>query len=218
MALPAPAVATAGLWSSLSTRGGPRVLEEADTFLKQGEILKKLALSATAFAIAVLTNAPVVQAQTPSVLKMVQLGAAGGSAIPLSDFGNGYSSGYNLTGILGVNPTGMPLGLRFDAAYNQFPAKGGIKINAKVASFSGNAVFSVPGAQVSPYLIGGIGYYHTSSSVAGTSASNNVGFNGGAGLSVPLTGFSVFLEARYHHYSDNGTAVSFIPITVGVLF
>jgi opacity protein-like surface antigen len=161
-------------------------------------------------------------AQAATVLKPVQLGVALGGAIPLSDFGKTYSTGYNFTGTIGFNPTGMPIGFRFDGAYNQFGSKGTPKVNAKIASVTGSVVFSMTGTpEVTPYLIGGVGYYHSSSSISGTKASNNFGFNAGGGIKVPLSGFNVFAEARYNHFNDNGAtikSVGYVPITVGVMF
>ncbi len=157
-------------------------------------------------------------AQVPTILKPVEIGFAGGASIPLSDFGKNFSTGYNLLGTVGINPTGFPLGLRFDAAYNDFSAKSVSSIKAKIASISGNVVYSMQSVGITPYLIGGIGYYRSSSSVAGTSATNNFGFNAGGGVKLPLTGFSVFAEARYNRFSETGGSTSFVPVTVGVMF
>lgn len=169
------------------------------------------------------------KAQVPTILKPVEIGFAGGAAIPLSDFGKSFSTGYNLTGTVGINPAGFPMGLRFDAAFNQFSVKSiacaqfvgntcPSKTNAKIADFSGNVVYSLPSPGITPYLIGGIGYYRVSSSVAGSSSSSHVGFNAGGGVKIPLTGFSVFGEARYNRFSETGGSTSFVPVTVGVMF
>ena len=181
--------------------------------------VKRFSISAALILCATLGTATSAGAQAATVLKPVQLGVALGGAIPLSDFGKGFSTGFNFTGTLGFNPVGLPVGFRIDGAYNQFGAKGASTIKAKIADVSGNVVFSMTGTpEVTPYLIGGIGYYHTSSSVAGSTSSNNVGFNVGGGLKVPLSGFGVFVEARYNHFTDNSVTTSFVPITVGVMF
>lgn len=181
--------------------------------------MKRFSIAAAVILSATVGAAASAGAQAATVLKPVQLGFALGGAIPLSDFGKSFNTGYNLTGTLGFNPTGMPVGFRIDAAYNQFGAKGVTSTNAKIADVSGNVVFSMTGTpEVTPYLIGGIGYYHTSSNIAGSSSTNDVGFNVGGGLKVPLSGFNVFVEARYNHFTDSGATTSFVPITVGVMF
>ncbi len=180
----------------------------------------KFGIPAAVMALAMLAAASTVNAQTSTVLKPVQLGVALGGAIPLSDLGKSFNTGYNLTGTIGLNPAGMPVGFRIDGAYNQFGAKGTTNLNAKIASVSGNVVLSMAGAEMTPYLIGGAGYYHVSASATGIggTASNHFGFNAGAGLRVQLTGFTIFIEARYNRISENAGSTSFVPVTVGVMF
>ena len=169
--------------------------------------------------IALLAAAGTASAQVATILKPVQIGVAVGGALPLSDFGKSFNSGFNVTGTMAINVPLLPVGFRIDAAYNQFGAKGTSNINAKIAGVSGNAVFSVPGAViVSPYLIGGVGYYRVSSSATGSVAANDFGFNVGAGVKVPLVVFSTFIEARYTRVSESGGSMSFVPVTVGVMF
>jgi opacity protein-like surface antigen len=71
---------------------------------------------------------------------------------------------------------------------------------------------------VSPYLIGGVGYYRVSSSATGSVASNDFGFDAGAGIKIPLIVFSTFIEARYTRVSETGGSTTFVPVTVGVMF
>lgn len=148
----------------------------------------------------------------------LHIGAAVGGAFPLSDFGNAFNTGFNVTGTVAVTPPLIPVGFRGDVVYNQFGSKGTSSANAKIAGASANAVFGLPGVIVTPYVIGGIGYYHVSSSLTGTTASNHFGFNAGAGLNVPLLVFKAFVEARYYRISESGGSTSFVPVTVGVMF
>jgi hypothetical protein len=169
--------------------------------------------------IVLLAVAGAANAQVATILKPVQVGVAVGAAIPVSDLGNSFSTGFNVSGTIGINVPLLPVGFRIDGAYNQFGAKSATGVSAKIAGVSGNVVFSVPGAViVSPYLIGGVGYYRVSSSVTGSVASNNFGFNAGAGVKVPLLAFATFIEARYNRISENGGSTSFVPVTVGVMF
>jgi len=171
-------------------------------------------------AFATLAATRSVSAQVATILKPVQVGVALGGAIPMSDFGKSFNSGFNLTGTVGINPVGLPVGFRVDAAYNQFGAKGTTNVKAKIAGVSGNVLVSMAGAGMTPYVIGGAGYYRVSSSATGTgtAASNHFGFNAGAGVDVPLSGFTTFIEARYNRISESGGSTSFVPVTVGVMF
>jgi hypothetical protein len=182
--------------------------------------VRKLGIAAAAMmALATLGAGRSASAQVATLLKPVQIGVAAGAAIPVSDLGNSFSTGFNVTGTIAINVPLLPIGFRIDAAYNQFSAKGASNVNAKIAGVTGNAVFGIPGAIIiSPYLIGGVGYYRVSSSATGSVASNNFGFNAGAGVKLPLLVFSAFAEARYNRVSENGRSASFIPVTVGVMF
>ena len=143
-----------------------------------------------------------------------------GLARTVGDFGSGVNTGYNATGSLALQPAGLPVGFRIDAAFNQFGMKAGGG-NANIFAVTGNALVNViPGPALGAYVIGGAGYYHESLSgtVLNGSAENHFGFNIGGGLNIPLTGFDAFIEARYHRVSENGGSTSFVPVTVGVLF
>ena len=169
--------------------------------------------------IALLAAAGTASAQVATILKPVQVGVAVGGAFPLSDLGKSFNTGFNVTGMMGINVPLLPVGFRIEAAYNQFGAKGTSNVNAKIAGVSGNVLFGIPGAViVSPYLIGGVGYYRVSSSATGSVASNDFGFNAGAGVKIPLVVFSTFIEARYTRVSETGGSTSFVPVTVGVMF
>jgi len=147
--------------------------------------------------------------------KSVQFGVAAGVAIPTSDLSNTTNTGFNVTGILGFQPTLIPLGVRVDAAYNQF----GRKVpgaNAHFTSVTGNLVYKIPSTGVSPYLIGGAGWYNTAT--GGASSENDFGWNLGGGITIPLSGFETFLEARYNQVQVTGGSLKFIPVTFGVMF
>lgn len=182
--------------------------------------MKKIAISAAAIAVAAFGLTSSANAQIPSVVKPVRLGVSLGAAIPTGDFGSAVNTGYNATGSLALQPVGLPLGFRIDAAFNQFGVKSGGG-NANIFDVTGNALVNViPGPALGAYVIGGVGYYHESLSgtVLSGSPENHFGFNVGGGLNIPLTGFDAFIEARYHRVSENGGSTSFVPVTVGVLF
>jgi len=153
--------------------------------------------------------------------KSVQFGAALGVALPLSDLKTCCNTGFNGTAILGFQPTLIPLGVRIDGAYNQFGAKGGGG-NSHFTSVTGNLVYKMPSTSFSPYLIGGAGWYQVAVSASGfgTFSENHFGWNAGGGISMPLSGFDTFIEARYNQVQmGNGNpTLKYIPITFGVMF
>lgn len=58
--------------------------------------------------------------------------------------------------------------------------------------------------------------------IGGSGSADNTetkfGLNGGVGLRFQLTGFSTFVEARFHNIFTGGENTEIIPITVGITF
>jgi outer membrane protein with beta-barrel domain len=181
--------------------------------------LKRSILVAALAGIALVSSSYVAQAQIAAVAKPVQFGIAAGAALPTSDLSDGANTGFNVTGTLGLNPALIPLGIRVDAAYNSFGAKGG-GANIHFTSVTGNLVYKFPSPGVSPYAIGGAGLYNAAVDVTGvgSGSDNHFGWNLGGGISMPLSGFDTFIEARYNQVQGNGGSLKFIPITFGILF
>jgi hypothetical protein len=171
-----------------------------------------------------LVSLPVAaSAQVSSVAKPVQIGVALGGSIPTSDLSDAVSTGFNGTVTVGLQPALIPLGIRIDAAYNQFAIKDAIGSgNIHFTSVTGNFVYKIPGATVTPYAIGGAGWYQAAVNLTGfgSGSDNKFGWNVGGGISLPLSGFDTFIEARYNQVQmGNGDPnLKFIPITFGVMF
>lgn len=141
--------------------------------------------------------------------------------MPTSDLSDFAGTGFNGTITVGLNPAMIPLGIRIDGAYNQFGVKnafgGG---DVKFISVTGNLVYKLPAATVSPYAIGGVGLYNAALDLPGfpTDSENRFGWNIGGGISLPLSGFDTFIEARYNQVQTEGESLKFIPITFGIMF
>jgi opacity protein-like surface antigen len=145
---------------------------------------------------------------------------AAGATIPTGQFSDRNDVGYHLTGGVIVKQPGMALGFRAEGMYNGFNEKitndnshaGVITVNATYDLLT-NSRSNTSG---SLYLIGGVGYYSTSEPSFESESRTNVGWNIGGGFQFPLTGFSAYIETRYHYVSN--TDVRFVPITFGVVF
>jgi len=170
-------------------------------------------------AVAGIAAAPVAQAQGYNPF---QIGASGGIAFPTGDLGNATNTGYNIAVVAGYKPQFMPIAIRAEAAYNQFGFQGGGG-SINIPAFTGNLAYELPlGMSFTPYAIGGAGLYRPSASITGggtSNAENDFGWNVGGGVKIPLsTSFETFIEARYNSVNVNGGTLSFIPVTVGILF
>jgi hypothetical protein len=154
----------------------------------------------------------------------IAFGVTAGASKAIGDFSDGLNLGYHGGALAQWSSPTMPFGIRGDVVYHRFSAK---DVDANISFTVGtlNAVWNFPmekDAQVVPYLIGGVGYYHASFSCdecGGESDSDNkFGINGGAGVTIPLSGFSTFIEARVHNVFTDGGATRFVPISVGLMF
>jgi hypothetical protein len=187
--------------------------------------MKRSILGAAALALVVTASS--VQAQKP-----ISFGVALGASMPTGDFGDAVEMGYHALGTLAWAPPSLPVGIRFDAQYNMFSGKDFSGISGpdlKVLGITANATWGMPMAAspVSPYLIGGLGMYHSSVSDCPDGAdcsSDKMGFNVGVGTKFALSGFGTFAEIRYHSVAGekdaNGDSKrsNFIPISFGIMF
>ncbi|GAC1656265.1 MAG: hypothetical protein NVS4B3_21850 [Gemmatimonadaceae bacterium] len=96
---------------------------------------------------------------------------------------------------------------------------------AGILSVNGNVTLDMAATGLSPYLIGGVGYYRLSSD--NSPSEGQVGLNGGIGVRFGLAGLSAFAETRYHdiivgnssNFSLNGSSsVNLIPVALGITF
>ncbi|HEU5220369.1 MAG TPA: outer membrane beta-barrel protein [Gemmatimonadales bacterium] len=156
------------------------------------------------------------------------LGVGGGPIFPnKSSFSdNTYkvkSVGYHFQFMLGVAPGNGKLSFRVDGQYGSVkyePLTTGTVAKDKIFAVNADLVFHpTTSGGVRPYLLAGPTYGHFSfrSGLTGTASAdettNNVGFNGGAGLNFGNSEkIWFFLESRYIYTKDH----KYIPVTLGV--
>jgi hypothetical protein len=146
---------------------------------------------------------------------------AAGATIPTGDLSNFTDVGYNITGGIGMTPRGSQLSFRAEGFFNELGITD-TDSKFRIAGVTANATydFTPPSTTAGfvPYVIGGLGYYNTHDTGFDESDSN-LGFNVGAGFKFPLSGFSAYVEARYHTVSNSNTeSAHFIPIVFGLVF
>ena len=179
-------------------------------------MIKPLRMLALAGAFA--TSAQALHAQTSTSFVV-----AGGVNAPVNRLGDIADLGYNVAAGVNLGAIALPVGLRFEGAYNGLGLKNGAG-DLRIITGTANAIFNLGKTSDAPYLIAGLGAYNRnfSNRAFGYSDSKTaVGINGGGGLRFPLTGLSTFFEARYHIMLGNAqdaTNYQFIPITFGIMF
>jgi hypothetical protein len=197
----------------LSTR---RNLERKDPFSSKEQVMKQIWKGLIAAA-TLLTSAQL-SAQS---YKPVTLGIAAGAAIPVGDFADAYNTGFNGTAALAFSSVGTPLGFRVEGMYNKFFGRddiGGNQPDSRIIGGTANLVYNLPGTGIRPYLIGGAGYYNAKVDIDNANSESKFGINGGIGAMFPLSGFSTYVEARFHNMFTEGSSKQFIPVTFGIFF
>ena len=146
-----------------------------------------------------------------------------GATLPVGEFGDAVSTGYNVgIGAAFARPT-SPVGVRLELDFHENGLDNIDDVDWRHVAGIANLTYRQPGSSV--FLIGGVGLYRSYINVDDELGEDdddlsetNVGINAGAGLNFNLTGFSTFLEARFHHQFAEGEAIQFIPISFGVRF
>lgn len=178
----------------------------------------KNALCSAALAIVVGLAPSVTRAQSGDV----HFNVAAGITLPTGTFADRNDVGYHAIVGIGMTQRTSQLGFRAEGIYNEFNGKfGGGKTHA--GGVTGNVTYDLMARTPTPsnslYLIGGIGYYSAKQAFASDvirDSETRFGWNVGGGFRFPLSGFSAYLEARYHAVST--VEFHFLPISFGLMF
>jgi hypothetical protein len=167
---------------------------------------------ASAFAFAAALSIPTtVRAQGAN------FSLSGGFSLANGNFGQRNDAGYSIGVGLGMTQAGSPISFRADGIYNEFSAKfNDGKSHAGGVIASALYDFAMKDASFTPYAIGGVGLYSTKEPLV--ESQSNVGWSLGAGIRFPLSGFSAYVESRYHSVSNAPGGVAFAPIVFGLRF
>lgn len=145
---------------------------------------------------------------------------AGGPSFATGDFGEGLDMGYHAKVAAAFSLPLIPIGLEADAMWTRFDASDLEDAHVQVLNGTLNAVINLPTPVITPYLIGGVGYYNTKVEVGELSEDgNDVGVNAGVGVRLGLVGLGgVFAEARLHNIFTEGESTRFVPVSLGIRF
>jgi hypothetical protein len=145
---------------------------------------------------------------------------AGGPTFATGDAGDGLDMGYHAVVSAAFSLPVLPVGLQADGMFTRFNISD-VEGHQQVLNGSLNAVLSIPSVGITPYFIGGVGFYQTSAEVDGEDLgdSTDVGVNAGAGVRLGLPGIGgVFAEARLHNIFGEGDSFRFVPVSLGIRF
>jgi len=181
----------------------------AYNYLRDGG-MKRLAVICALFEILVAASSGQAQILKPTI------GAGGGPTFPVGNVTSVDNTGYNVLVFGGLESGLLPVGVRVDGSFVHLPVKFGAG-HDNLWSATANLTLKIPAPLVTPYLIGGAGYYYADVSPALGPSTSKFGLNVGAGATVhiPLL-FAVFGEFRYHYVINARNNVQYIPITIGI--
>ena len=172
-----------------------------------------------------------------------QFGVGMGLTVPVGDYhatarGQGFNTAWQGLALMVLKPPGLPIWLRLDASYSANSANEQLKGDltsavgqpsdekTKLLGASLNVTYPASSAaRAKPYVIGGIGLYHTTiSTTIGTStteeSATKLAWNLGGGVVYGVGGVVLFVEARYVNVAavSGFPRVTFLPLTAGVRF
>jgi hypothetical protein len=151
----------------------------------------------------------------------LRFAVAGGPSFPLGSVGDDFGTGWHVQISAGLSVPFVPISVRVDGAYNRFPGEAATSpAHFQLISGTVNGIVSIPSILITPYFIGGLGFYSSKidPDIGPDSESSDVGANVGLGVRLGLPVLSIFAEARLHNVFSEGDAVRFAPLSVGLHF
>jgi hypothetical protein len=192
------------------------------TFLASLAISLVLALKAGAQSSGPAAGAP---GQPPQYYPLY--GGTLGIAVPAGRLSDQHAAGYHIGGLLEFAVPGQAYALRAEAMLERFALKSGkTGSDVTVTEIGPTIVYRLaPATETSTFLAGGIAIYHATTEKIVTGATTverpggtRPGFNFGAGVNFPLSGFWATAEARMHVMLTEDKPILTLPLSVGVKF
>ena len=166
-------------------------------------------------------------------------GLGGGPNIPTGTVEDVYKTGFNVTVPIGWQPVGSPFGLRLDLGYSRLNGRSagenGLTSqpdDPNIWSATANATLDLvrwgENRRGALYLVGGGGVFRFTDFYNFDRSDNDPesafegepvtkgGLTGGAGLSFPIGGSSLFIESRYTTAYTEGENTKWVPVVIGL--
>jgi outer membrane protein with beta-barrel domain len=142
-----------------------------------------------------------------------------GLNLPQADLKDAAKSGFGARGGATFGAPMAPISFRAEAGYDMWKEESTDE-SFNMISVSGDAIYSLPGVGVKPYILGGINWNQLGNSTSGSESESGIGFNLGAGVNFALGGLGAYVEARYVKVSinDGDADISNVPIIFGLRF
>jgi hypothetical protein len=177
-------------------------------------LIGALAASASAQTSGPGTNPPAPVPRSQSDYYVPMFGGTAGIAIPVGRLADDHAAGYAFGAVAEYAVANQPYSLRGEALFQRFALKSNhTGRDANVLSLGSSIVYRLD--TVSPartFVTGGIAIYNA------TEEGTRPGINGGAGVEIPLTGFTAVAEARLHLMLADQRPIMTVPFTITIRF
>ena len=160
---------------------------------------------------------PALYGQHPQPTEGVRFGVGGGITLPTGNYGTVDKAGWHVLGLIQFPISQSAIHLRFDALYGSTSHKSGFGSgNTKLTGGTADLLYHLgnSAASVRPYVLGGLGIF----SVSDGSSTSKFAFGLGGGILFGVGTMHAFAEGRYISVQTSGSSLTFIPISVGLMF
>lgn len=164
-----------------------------------------------------LFSAPALHGQHPQPTEGIRFGVGGGITLPTGDYGTVDKAGWHVMGLIQLPISQSPIHLRFDAMYGSTSHKSGFGPGStKLTGATADLLYHLgeSRASVRPYVLGGLGIFDVSDG----SSQSKFAFGLGGGILFGVGTMHAFLEGRYISVQTSGSSLTFIPVSVGLMF
>jgi Outer membrane protein beta-barrel domain len=164
--------------------------------------------------------APLLHAQSQPT-EGIRFGVGGGLTMPLGNFGDVDKTGWHVLGVLQLPISQSPIHLRFDAMYGQTSHKSGFGSgNTTLTGATADLLYHLGdhAAKVRPYVLGGLGFYNADFGGGSGNSETKLAFGLGGGILFGVGTMHAFLETRYMSVQTTGSSLTFLPISLGLMF
>jgi hypothetical protein len=178
--------------------------------------MKRVRLGIFALALGLFAT-PALYGQHAQPTEGIRFGVGGGITLPTGDYGTSDKAGWHVMGLIQLPISNSPIHLRFDALYGSTSHKSTFGSgNTKLTGATADLLYHLgeSRASVRPYIMGGLGIFDVSDG----SSQSKFAFGLGGGILFGVGTMHAFAEARYMSVQTSGSSLTFIPISVGLMF
>ena len=159
---------------------------------------------------------PALGAQQTQPTEGIRFGVGGGLTLPIGTYGDFDKAGWHVMGLLQFPIGQSPLHGRVDAMYGQTSHDVGSG-NTTLTGATGDLLYHLGNraSTVRPYVLGGVGFYNVD---VGGASESKFAFGLGGGILFSIGTMHAFLESRYMSVQTSGNSLTFLPISLGLMF